>query len=135
MPIIFSAPNLATVEHDPARKRFVSHWSSYHGPHFRKGVEAMLTEARKSGAHAYIADASQAKDVPSQEDFQWIETYVKPELLKAGLQMFITVMPASSIARMATARTGKIAAQAGVQSHAVASLAEAHAVADGKKAA
>ena len=56
-------------------------------------------------------------------------------MLKGGLQKFITVTPASSIARMSTTRFGKLASTAGVENWAVASLAEALEVAEGRKAA
>lgn len=135
MKTIYSEPNLVTVEFDPALRTYATHWQSYHGPHFRRAIEALLVEVKKTGLDAYISDASVAKDVPQPADFQWVETVVKVELVKGGIKRFITILPASAIAKMGASRFGKIASTAGVETWQVASLAEALAAAAGKKAA
>lgn len=135
MKTILTLPGLARLDHDPAAKIFVMHWTSYLGPHFKQGIEALLAESRRSGIFAYISNASAAKDVPAQPDFQWVESHVKPELLKAGLKRFITVVPQSAIAKMGTQRFGKVAANAGVETYAVASLDDALDAARAAKAA
>lgn len=132
---IYAEPELVSVEHDPGARCFITHWKSYHGPHFRRAVEAMLKEVARHGIDAYISDASAARDVPEQADFQWVETVVKAELLKGGIKKFITVVPASSIAKMGATRFGKVASTAGVDTWQVASVADALAAAHGKKAA
>lgn len=133
---LYEDVGLVRIEVDPVQRRYVTHWTKYHGPQFRKALGAMMDHIKAhGGVTAYISDASHAKDVPSQDDFQWVETVIKPELLKAGLKKFITVTPASSIARMSTTRFGKLASQAGVETWAVSSLAEALDVAEGRKAA
>ena len=135
MKTILTLPGLTRLDHDPVAKIFAMHWSSYHGPHFRQAIETMLAECKRSGVFAYISNASAAKDVPTQPDFQWVESHVKPELLKAGLKRFITVVPASAIAKMGTQRFGKVAANAGVETYTVASLDEALEAAKAAKAA
>jgi hypothetical protein len=132
---VYEAAGKCRLEHEPESKTFMVHWSSYHGAHFRAGVEQLLALVKAHGVLTYITDVTRVTDVPLQEDFQWIENTVKPALKAGGLKHFVTVMPASSIAKMATNRIGKVASSAGVDVHQVASVAEAIDVAHGKQAA
>ncbi|MFZ5442611.1 MAG: hypothetical protein ACOZQL_21560 [Myxococcota bacterium] len=135
MKTIYSEPNLVTLQHDAALRCYAMHWQSYHGPHFRRAVEAMLADVKKNGLDAYISDASVAKDVPQPADFQWVESHVKAELVKGGIKKFITIIPASAIAKMGANRFGKVASNAGVETWQVASMAEALDAVTGRKAA
>ena len=69
MNLIYEEPGLVRVEHDAAKRRYITTWSRYNGAHFRKAIGAMLDDIKKNGVSVYIADASQAKDVPTQDDF------------------------------------------------------------------
>lgn len=135
MPTIYEEAGKVTVEYDPVSRIAISHWKRYAGPQFRAAVERMLAEVKKRGIAAYISDASQAMDVPSQADFQWTESHVKPALLAAGLKRFITVLPASALAKLGTNRIGLIASNAGVETYQVGSLGEALAAAKRARAA
>ena len=135
MKTIHTEPGLAQLQYDPDRKLYVIHWSSYHGPHYRRTLEAMLAEVKKTGLKTYITDASLAKDVPLSEDFEWVEKVAKPALVKGGLEKFITVLPASAIAKMTTTRIGKVASSAGLEICQAHSMEEALKFADGRKAA
>jgi hypothetical protein len=135
MHTILDIPGLVTLEGDRIKRLYVTHWKKYFGPHFKKVLEALLAEVKTTGVQHYISNASAARDVPSPEDFQWVETQVKPALLKAGLKKFITVVPASSLGKMTTMRFGKLASEAGVETYQVESLQQGLDAAAGKLAA
>ncbi len=125
---VFEAPEKVLVEHDPDTNTYVLNWLTYCGPHFRQAVSAFLEAIQHGGVTNYVANSSRAVDVPTQEDFQWIDSVARPAMLKAGIRRFITVVPASAVAKMGANRFGRMASQAGVDTYQVASVDEAMAI-------
>ena len=123
---IFEGPGKVVVEHDPNTRTYIANWSGYLGPHFREAVNAMIGAVKVSGIDSYIANASMANDVPTQEDFRWGEEVFTAALVAAGIRRFITVVPTHAIAKLGANRFNKIASNTpGVDTYRVASLTEA----------
>jgi hypothetical protein len=113
-----------TLEHDAEHGCFIMHWFSYHGPHYRQAIEALLKEIRAHGAVTYISDASRPTDIQSQEDLAWIAIKMK-EMPRLGVKRVIVVQPSSFVAKMGSKKLGQTAASAGLERVDVNTLAEA----------
>ncbi|MFZ5442610.1 MAG: hypothetical protein ACOZQL_21555 [Myxococcota bacterium] len=135
MNVIYSEPNLVTIEHDPQTRCFVSHWTKLNGPHFRRALEALLAAARLHGIEAHLSDAGRVSDLPALADFQWAETFLRSELVRAGLRRFINVVPTTTVVSLGAVRFGRVAASASVETWQVGSLNEAFAALVGRLAA
>lgn len=135
MNVIYSEPNLVTVEHDPHTRCFVTHWTRLDGPHFRRALEALLVAARQHGIEVSISDAAHVDDLPALGDFQWAETLLRSELVRAGLRRFINVIPRTTVVSLGAVRFGRVAVTASVETWQVGSLHEAFVAAVGRLAA
>jgi hypothetical protein len=124
MKTIYSEPNKGVLEHDAERKLFVMHWYSFHGPHYRKAIDALLAALKEHGGRAYISDSSRPTDVQSQEDLKYV-TSAAAVMVKAGIKEFVVVQPRSAIAKMGARRVAQVASDSGVSKHEVATLDEA----------
>lgn len=124
MNTLFAEANKVILQHDPARKLFVMQWITYHGPHYRKAIGALIEATKQYGATTYISDASRPTDVQSQEDLKFVAEAAQ-ELAKSGVKTFIFVQPKSLIAKMGAKRVMQAANDQGIQRHEVASIEEA----------
>ncbi len=125
---VLHIPGKVRLEHDPERKCFIMHWSSYHGPHYRQAIETLLAEVKAHGALTYISGASRPTDVQSQEDLAWIAVRMQ-EMPKLGVKRVVVVQPSSFVAKMGSRKLGQTAVSAGLERLEVATLDEALALA------
>lgn len=136
MPTLYEEDGLVKVEFNPSKRLVILSWRSLHGPHYRKGLNAMLAEVKKLTVTTLISDTSIATGVQSAEDLAYVDQIAK-QLVAFGVKRYIVVTPQSAIARMGTTRIAKTVAslENKIERAAVATLDEALRLADGKLAA
>jgi hypothetical protein len=97
---IHEIPGYLKVYWNATAKAVIDKWENYAVPldDFRNSVLVKgLDHAKANGGVAWIVDSSTAKGAFSQEIQAFIGTDVFPELQKAGIKYFITVMPKSAL--------------------------------------
>jgi hypothetical protein len=105
--VISEEPDQMNVECDASKKLIFATWESLVGPQVRKAIDAAASShVSKHGITTWIADVSQARDVPTQDDLclaQPFDAKIEPH----SFQRLINVLPQSAIVRLGAAQRSK----------------------------
>jgi hypothetical protein len=123
---IYEEQDKVKVEYDASKKLILATWKSLLGPQFRKAIDAAANHVSKHGIKTWVADVSQARDVPTQEDYAWLAQTFDSKIKPHGFERLINVLPQSAIVKLGAAQWSKNADKASANgTYDVGSLAEA----------
>lgn len=108
----YQVEDIVEFSYDAATKTILAAWTNL-GPHdyMRPALEAQQNYIRQNDVKVIIIDTAQAKGVAKQEDQNWFQSVIFPELEALGVKAVITVLPVSALSRLAARqwnRTGQL---------------------------
>ncbi|MCU0695364.1 MAG: hypothetical protein MUC96_02415 [Myxococcaceae bacterium] len=123
---IYEEQDKVKVEYDASKKLIIATWKSLLGPQFRKAIDAAANHVSKHGIKTWIADVSQARDVPSQDDHAWLSQTFDARIKPHGFERLINVLPQSAIVKLGASQWSKTVEKQGASGTIdVGSVAEA----------
>jgi hypothetical protein len=105
--VIYEEQDKVKVEYDASKKLILATWKSLLGPQFRKAIDAAASHVSKHGIKTWIADVSQARDVPTQDDYLWLAQTFDAKIKPHGFERLINVLPQSAIVKLGAAQWSK----------------------------
>ncbi|MDX2011644.1 MAG: hypothetical protein SFW67_15695 [Myxococcaceae bacterium] len=124
--MVYEEQDTVKVEYDASKKLILATWKSLLGPQFRKAIDAAANHIAKHGIKTWIADVSQARDVPSQDDQVWLSQTFEARIKPHGFERLINVLPQSAIVKLGASQWSKTVEKKGASGTIdVGSVAEA----------
>lgn len=110
-----TAPQLVDTEYDDELKSVIATWYNFYAPKdLQASCQAQLKAVQEDGCKSIIVDCRQTKGVVRQEDQEWMDNYLFPEYVKAGLKAIITILPKSALSKLSTMNYKKTGSQHGI---------------------
>ena len=122
---LFTMANTVEASHYPELKAVLATWISFNSADARAAAERYVLECGRVHATTLIVDVSANPGVPSQADFEWIESHGVELTKRNGVRFVLNVHGTSAVSSMGPKRWNKSGASGGLSMYDCASLADA----------